>query len=216
MPNPRNIGSGKRTIQFKVSLKKDETTFVEDVVQVVRNFDKGVRAEMLNWAADEVTKRARRIIQEGKAEANTPEDNPRSMGLEDAFRVDYDQGKEVDRMVVTAGVNRSGQIIPYAYLHNKPQGSTTTIVPVTAMYLRFYWFRHEEFMTARHVERPGIAYFDRAINEVRRLWPKELAKVIRMFNQQGLLNIDPQTGAKLRGNSSKLTAKMRRDATAGR
>lgn len=205
--NPQNLTHGLRRLKFSAKLANADQ--VEEIIAgVVQNFDKSVRNEVMNDATVLLEHRAIHYIREGKKASGIMSKlggvHPRSQGLERSFR---SFSHETDTVTVSMGAG-----IDYAELHNLPPGETRTIMPQNGRFLLFRWYRLEKAsrIAAQSVERPGVGYWDRALEDVRdnmkRLIKKKIDEAIMMGNE----NIMPSTGARLAGRPRlKNNAKVR-------
>jgi hypothetical protein len=78
-----------------------------------------------------------------------------SGNLEDTIVYDEEKG------VMEVG----GDDAPYAVIHNEPVGTYTLMKPNSGRFLVYYNYRSGEWNRKEYVLRPGIAFFDRAIEK---------------------------------------------------
>lgn len=194
--NPQNLTHGLRRLKFSAKLANGAQ--IEEVIAgAVQNFDRGIRNEVMNDATVLLEHRAIHYIREGKQASGIMSklggNHPRSQGLEHSFR---SFSHETDTVDVSMGEG-----IDYAELHNLPPGETRTIVPQNGRFLLFRWYRLEKKsrIAAQSVERPGVGYWDQALDDVRdnmkRLMKKKIDEAIKMGGD----NIMSTTGARLAG-----------------
>jgi hypothetical protein len=201
--NPKNLTHGKRVLRFDVKFA-NQAQIEKSMLSVVQNFDRDLRNEIMNDATVMLEARAVHYIREGKKESRVPRDNPRSQGLEHSFRSFF---HETDSVQVTMGEG-----ISYARIHNLPIGQTRTIVPHNGKWLLFRWYRLDKKsrIAARSVEKPGIAFWDRALDDVRKNMKKLMAKKLKELTAMGRTDIFLSTGAHVkRGPRLRNNAKVR-------
>lgn len=192
-----NLTFGTRHLVFQTSLAGMEEGF-EVIAGVVQNFAQNVRNEVMNDAVVFFRKRIVYYIQEGKKVSRVPDHSPRSYDLASTFRSWYN---ETDTVQVSIGEG-----VPYARLHNLPPGETRTIEAKNYQFMIFHWWRMGvagKRVAARSVERPGVGYWDRALEDVK-FDPKDgieaiIKKKLKYFAGLSGSHIQPTTGAHLRG-----------------
>lgn len=191
--NINNLTFGIRHLRFETHLAGAEETFAT-LAAVVQNFAQDVRNEVMNDAVVFFRKRIVYYIQEGKKESRVPDHSPRSYDLASTFKSFF---TETDTVRVSIGEG-----VPYALIHSLPPGQTRTIMAQNYRFMIFHWYRlgtEGKKVAAFSVERPGVGYWDRAIEDVKDEMPKILKRQIDYFARQEGSHIAGKTGAHLRG-----------------
>ena len=156
-----NLQLGGRKLRLQVRLQtfsdEERIAFESEVFEVIRNLDKTVRNETMHDIANSTLNRAIEILQDSKQDSLAFSDvNSRSQGLEDSLkRIKF---TETDRVIIEPPKD-----IDYAAITDI-EGSVE-IVPQTAEFLKFYWFRYQFVRKAKIVHRPGNEYLSKAIRE---------------------------------------------------
>lgn len=196
--NPQNLTHGIRRLKFSARLANGDQV-QKIIAEAVQNFDRSIRNEVMNDATVLLEHRAVHYIREGKKASGIMSKlggtHPRSQGLEHSFRSFFD---ETDTVHVSMGEG-----IDYASIHNLPPGETRTIVPQNGRFLLFRWYRLEKAsrIAAQSVEKPGIGYWDQALEDVHDNMKRLIRKKIDEAIQMGGDNILPSTGARLAGRA---------------
>jgi len=194
MPSTR-VGTGNLTFgtrHLRISGKLSGRNVEAVLSGVVQNFDRAVRNEVLNDAAVLLQRRAVEYVREGKRASRVPSDNPRSFGLERAIDTHLAYS-EKDTLTLDLSD------IPYAAMHNAPLGSYT--IMGSGEYIKYRWWRHGGMYvtTFAGVRKPGIAFLDRAVEDVRKEMPRIIERAIMFMRDHGEAYVDPRTGGHLRG-----------------
>lgn len=185
-----NLTFGGRELRFLAKLGREDAIGVF-LANVAQNFAKEVRNEVMNDAVVFMYHRARHYIQEGREQSGTPENSPRSQGLENSFKSWYNEGD-------TAYVSM-GEGIDYAEIHNLPPGTTYTIKVQNYKFMIFQWWKFggRKFV-AKVVKRPGVGYWTRALKDTQRRLPKLVEEKVAWFASQPERHVT-STGAHVRG-----------------
>lgn len=148
------------------------------LMQVIQNYSTDVRDELLTWAAHEIPERTRANIRRGYAESGYPiafdrvRANPGRLGR--SVKATYVRGAES----VTVSY---GKGIPYAWIHNLPEGEFVEI----RGNLRFPNRRNtREWTRTTLVLKPGKAVFSRAIESVQKEMPVKADKIIKRLQRE--------------------------------
>ena len=156
-----NLQLGGRKLRLQVRLQtfsdEERIEFESEVFKVIRNLDKTVRNETMHDIANSTINRAIEILQDSKQDSLAFSDiNSRSQGLEDSLkRIKF---TETDRVIIEPPKD-----IDYAAITD--MAGSVEIVPQTAQFLQFYWFRYQFVRKAKIVHRPGNEYLSKAIRE---------------------------------------------------
>jgi hypothetical protein len=156
-----NLQLGGRQLRLKIRLQtfseEELIEFESEVLNVIRNLDKTVRNETMHDIANNTVRRAIEILQDSKQDSQAFSDiNSRSQGLEDSLkRIRF---TETDAVTIEPPKD-----IDYAAITD--MAGSVEIVPQTAEFLQFYWFRFGFVRKAKAVHRPGNEYLSKAIRE---------------------------------------------------
>lgn len=177
------INPGDRSLNLRLDLRiKDGwlEPIVYNLRRVVNNFDTSIRDDVLTTIELAIQDQARANIKEGEKESK------------------YKQSGNLARSVkIVQGKGDTGHVIVdsiYAGIHNRPIGTYTVIVPKSAEALSFKWARcpnlfipkkpkagRAGYAVIKRVNRPGLAFFDRAVETVNRKVPSIIREVIAMY-----------------------------------
>lgn len=206
----QNLQMGGRNLRLKVKLQtfsdEERIQFESELFDVVRNLDKTVRTETMYDVASKTIKHAKRILQQSKADSLAfSEVNDRSQNLED--RLDF-TWTETDTVVIEPPKD-----IDYAAITDI--SGTVEIVPQTAQFLHFYWFRFQFSRKATMVHRPGNQYLSKAIqkeasyNAIEKIFQEKLMHEWK--NRDNITNEGGNLGSRKRRNNTP-PAQRRRNA----
>lgn len=199
-----NLTFGGRELRFATKLGREDQVF-ESLRNIAQNFAVVVRNEVINDAVVFMERRARFYIQEGRRRSGTPENSPRSQRLEDSFKSWYAEGD-------TAYVSM-GDGIAYAEIHNLPPGTTYGINVKNYKFMLFQWWRYRgKTVAAKHVERPGVGYWTRALEDTQRELSHIIREKIDWFASRPDSHIN-RGGAQLRGRPRLSNNASRRSKT---
>jgi hypothetical protein len=199
--NLRN--SEGRQLRLKTRFNSGTEGFIDlefGVYDVVRNFEKTIRNEVMYDTAEAVVNRAKQILRDSKGDSLAFSDvNQRSKHLEE--RITFTP-TETDSYIIVIPDD-----IEYANITDLPEAF---IEPVNAPALRFYWFRHQfTRIESKGVVRPGNMYLTNAIKQEASIgkMKQRIAKQIHYWSNKGI-NLT-ERGGNL--GSRKSRASARRD-----